>query len=882
MPNLTRHETNDPRLAELQSYGILDTPPEAGFDDIVGLATLLCDAPVALVSFVDSDRQWFKARKGFDPCQTNLESSVCRHVLGMTQILEVPDLTKDPRTANNPLVVDAPHIRFYAGAPLITSNGHTLGTLCVLDHIPRPQGLTEPQRGGLEALARQVIMQLELRKLATDRTRMLAERIENQAQYQEVSEKLAAAQRAGGVGLFTLDIATNMVKGTQEFSRTFGLEHLDERPAQELESLVIPMDDMLVSHEENRRTGEAPTDVEYRIRKADTGEIRWIARKGDFQFDDSGRPVGFIGVTRDITARRQVEEKLRKAQETLELALDVTEMGTFDYDLVADTLVWDDRCRTLFGLPPDADVDYQTFLTGLHPDDQERTHEAVKAAIDPQGDGIFDVEYRTIGLVDGVERWVAAKGKTFFHGTNALRFIGTVRDITRAGEAQRRLREAEERYRFASRATNDAIWDWDFETNFVLWNEALTTAYGHEPDRVEPTGAWWIDHIHPDDRQRIDHSIHAVIDGTATEWTDGYRFKRADGTYAPVFDRGHVIRDEQGRPRRMIGAMLDLTRLQKAEAELLESQKQLHVERGLLEAVVQQAPIGISIIYADGHETFNTRLEQMFGQQVTTKGGVLSLGVLVPDAAEAERLIEHQNERGENRRYEVTTTPVRDHSGGILATLALVIDVEDRKQAEERRALLNRELSHRLKNSLAIVQSIVSQTLRSAPDVKSAQRTLAPRINALATAHETLLTGHRDAALVAELVRSATSIHAGSDRISAKGPDVLLGPQASLALSLVLHELSTNALKYGALSVAEGRVDISWSVEGASPDTPKILRFTWTEEGGPLVTAPQQRGFGTRLIEIGLGAGQRASQIDYRPEGLHYEAEAELSALEAK
>ncbi len=882
MPNLTLYETNDLRLAELRSYGILDTPPEAGFDDIVTLATLLCDAPVALVSFVDSDRQWFKARKGFEPCETNLESSVCRHALGMSEILEVPDLTKDSRTANNPLVVSAPHIRFYAGVPLITSTGQALGTLCVLDHTPRLQGLTGSQRTGLEALARQVMMQLELGKLAVDRTRMLAERIKDQAQYQELSEKLAAAQTAGGVGLFSLDIDANTVKGTPEFSRTFGLDHVDERPAEDFERLVIPVDDALVSHQANRRTGEAQTDVEYRIRKADSGEIRWIARKGDFQFDDNGRPIGFIGVTRDITARREAEEKLRKAQETLKLALDATEMGTFDYDLIGDSLMWDDRCRTLFGLPPDSPVNYQTFLTGLHPDDRERTHEAVMAAIDPQSEGGYDIEYRTIGLADGVERWVAAKGRTFFQGTNALRFIGTVRDITRAGEAQRRLREAEERYRYASRATNDAIWDWDFETNFVLWNEALTTAYGHQPETVEPTGAWWIDHIHPDDRQRIDHSIHAIIDGTETEWADGYRFRRSDGTYAPVFDRGHVIRDEQGRPRRMIGAMLDLTRLQKAEAELRESQKQLHVERGLLEAVVQQAPIGISIIYADGQETINTRLEQMFGLQVKKYGGILALDVFASGEAEVERLIEHQNERGENRRYEVTTTPVKDQNGGILATLALVIDVEDRKQAEERRALLNRELSHRLKNSLAIVQSIVSQTLRSAPDVKSAQQTLAPRINALATAHETLLTGHRDAAPVDELVASATSIHAGSDRISAKGPEVRLGPQASLALSLVLHELSTNALKYGALSVPEGQVEITWSIERASSEAPIMLKFKWAEAGGPPVTPPQQRGFGTRLIEIGLGAGQRTSQIDYRPDGLHYETEAELSTLQAK
>lgn len=157
--------TESSRLAALYDYGILDTVPEVGFDDIVRLATRLCDTPVALISLVDRDRQWFKAKLGFEPCETPIAQSVCKHAIGLGDLLVIPDLTQDMRTSANPLVVGEPHMRFYAGAPLVTAEGQTLGTLCVIDHRPRPRGLTEAQADDLRALARQVMALLDMRHL---------------------------------------------------------------------------------------------------------------------------------------------------------------------------------------------------------------------------------------------------------------------------------------------------------------------------------------------------------------------------------------------------------------------------------------------------------------------------------------------------------------------------------------------------------------------------------------------------------------------------------------------------------------------------------------------------------------------------------------------
>jgi signal transduction histidine kinase len=161
------------RLASLFRYNVLDTPPEAGFDDIVRIAAWVCETPVSLVSFVSYDRQWFKARTGFDACETTLDRSVCAHVVKQGELLVIPDLTADARTRDNPLVTGPPYIRFYAGAPLMTPEHEVLGALCVIDNRPRPVGLSEGQRDAIIVLAGQVMMQLELRRISETRQRDL-------------------------------------------------------------------------------------------------------------------------------------------------------------------------------------------------------------------------------------------------------------------------------------------------------------------------------------------------------------------------------------------------------------------------------------------------------------------------------------------------------------------------------------------------------------------------------------------------------------------------------------------------------------------------------------------------------------------------------------
>lgn len=180
------------RMAALGRLEILDTPAEPEFDDIVLLARELCQVPVALVSLVADDRQWFKARLGFPQCQTSLDQSVCKYAMKEEEVLVVPDLRLDARTATNTLVTEDPHIRFYAGAPLRDPAGVPIGSICVIDTEAREGGLTENQTAGLVALGRQVSALLEARRVLVEERLRMEAALQHERQVAELRERFIA------------------------------------------------------------------------------------------------------------------------------------------------------------------------------------------------------------------------------------------------------------------------------------------------------------------------------------------------------------------------------------------------------------------------------------------------------------------------------------------------------------------------------------------------------------------------------------------------------------------------------------------------------------------------------------------------------------------
>lgn len=253
-----------------------------------------------------------------------------------------------------------------------------------------------------------------------------------------------------------------------------------------------------------------------------------------------------------------------------------------------------------------------------------------------------------------------------------------------------------------------------------------------------------------------------------------------------------------------------------------------------------------------------------------------TLAASVADRADYEIEYRVNMPSGEVRWVEVRGQPFYAADGTPLSMVCVSLDVTDRKRLEEHRALLAKELKHRVKNTMATMQSIAHQTLRGARSLDEAGRTLDARLHSLSAAHDMLTRDSWVGAPLAEVAAKALGAFQGQGkRFLIDGPDVWLPPRLTLALTMALHELATNAVKYGALSKDGGQVALTWEVVIRSG--PALLRLTWEETGGPPVTVPERAGFGSRLIERALASemGGKA-EIDYRPAGVRFTLEAPL------
>jgi PAS domain S-box-containing protein len=222
-------------------------------------------------------------------------------------------------------------------------------------------------------------------------------------------------------------------------------------------------------------------------------------------------------------------------------------------------------------------------------------------------------------------------------------------------------------------------------------------------------------------------------------------------------------------------------------------------------------------------------------------------------------------------------TPLHDENGRLIGAVNMLVDITDRKDAEEQQALLMRELHHRVRNTLAAVQAIMGSTARSAETIEDFKSSLTGRIGALAKTH-LLLSDERGAASFHDIARNELAAFDGSEgRITLNGPPLDLSTQLAVTLGMALHELTTNAAKFGALSVHDGKVELTWSVTIEAER--RRLDIDWAESGGPAVAAPARQGFGARLIKFVLPSQIRAeTHIAYMPQGVHVHCTVPLPA----
>ena len=295
------------RLQALERYHILDTPAETAFDELAALAAQLCATPTALVTLIDAERQWFKARFGFTAIQTPRQIAFCTHTITSAEIMEVEDARRDPRFATNPLVVRDPHIRFYAGVPLVTAEGHAVGTLAVIDYVPRQ--LTADQRRGLRSLGNQVISQLELRLHVQELRDRAARSIER-------SEALKSALIESALDcVIAMDHEGKVLEFNPAAERTFGFARADVI-GKDLTQLIIPValrakhDAGLARYLATKRPRNLDRRLELTGLRADGTEFPVELSITRVLIE----PPVFAGFLRDITDRVRATEQLLQSQ----------------------------------------------------------------------------------------------------------------------------------------------------------------------------------------------------------------------------------------------------------------------------------------------------------------------------------------------------------------------------------------------------------------------------------------------------------------------------------------------------------------------------------------------------------------------------------------
>ncbi len=452
----------------------------------------------------------------------------------------------------------------------------------------------------------------------------------------------------------------------------------------------------------------------------------------------------------------------------LAVALQAAALGVWEWDLKTGRFVYSDRAKEIFGFRSGEDVTRERILEVMHPDDHLRAREQAAQSMNPGNKQRSAYRYRIWRASDGELRWIHAFGEPQFEDRDgepvAVRFIGTVQDVTSEVEAQQKLADQEARLRLAIEASGMAVWEIDLATQSVTHSPELNSLCGFPAD--------------------------------ARPSLDEFRSRYAPG------------------------------------------------ERERLERIGAEAR-------ARGETKLTTEIRHIW-----------------PDGTEKWLLLRAQLAPGE-----------KNYGGRVIGVL---IDITEQKRHEEHQALMLSELKHRIKNSFAVTQAVISQSLRGEEISAASRATLFARLQTLASAHDEIVQGAwQTASLKAVIGRARNTFEDDYDaRVEVRGEDAILPPRAALAFSLVLHELFTNAIKYGSLSNEAGSIHIDLR---SSADRAAHLSFVWSERNGPAVSEPTRRGFGTRLLDRLLSAELDADvSRQFAPDGFVCRIEVPLEKLEER
>jgi PAS domain S-box-containing protein len=518
--------------------------------------------------------------------------------------------------------------------------------------------------------------------------------------------------------------------------------------------------------------------------------------------------------------------------------------------------------------PEEVRDDIWPLFRRIEPDDLARLRRAIAEGTRERT--AWDVEFRYRHPSKG-PIWMRTHCTPLIGADGGVQWHGFINDITQRRQDQRELEKRNEELRLALLSSGTGIWTWDLESNRVTWTDEVHKIFG-----LASPGQQSADDlrkfVHPDDDERVWAALMAAI-AERKPYEVEFRIVRPDGQVRWLSNHGMAAHDQAGRPLSMTGTVRDITARKEADEQLRKFAFLVDNSRdfiGMCDLTgrpffVNEA--GRALVGLDSMaEACSVSIEEyLFPEDRVRVVEEFLPSVLCEGHGTIEVRFRHFK-TGEPVWMSYSVSTLADEDGRPLGFATISQNIDARKENEERMEVLIDELNHRVRNTLAIVNAIATQTLKHTPAVEDFRRAFGGRLAALAKTHTLLATTRWSASTLHDLIAQQLDPYTKdrTDALVIAGPRLLVNPKQALTLSLVMHELAANAAKYGALSVPAGRLEVRWQIE---PE--RRLRLTWHEEGGPRVAPPTRRGFGSQLIEFNIAHefGGEAS-LDYRPAGV--------------
>ncbi|MFT7036249.1 MAG: PAS domain S-box-containing protein [Cyclobacteriaceae bacterium] len=593
---------------------------EKEFDDIASLAAIICQMPISLITLVHNDNIYFKSRFGLNAEKFSTEYSFCKQALANPhEILVVEDARLDKRFKNNPFTIGEPHVVFYAGIPMILPSGAIIGVLSVLDHIPRI--LTNDQIKALKIFSNQIEKLFELSQSQNELE-------EIKLRFIKESERLSNIIRATHVGTWEWNVQTGKMDYNERWAEMIGYTLKELSPLnvntwqnfiypEDLEFLKQKIDDCLTKKSEYY-------DIEYRIRHKDSS-IVWVNHFGRvIEWTAEGKPLSMLGAHTDITAKVMDRERVKKSEARFRVLVEngadaIAIIGTDGFaNYVSPSIT------RVLGYTEEEALKLNLFEI-IHPDDLAGVSAKIEEVLNNPGIPIYGHTSRTKHK-DGSWRYLEATITNLLDDPSISGIVDNFRDVTQRKEKDIEIQKAKERFERVTQATADAIWDWDIESETFFRSSGYKELLGYNFKKLSNQREFWNECFHCDDLAMIKNRVTEALGNPKTsKWRQEYRVIHKDGTIKTVSDRAVIIRDQNGKAIRMVGAVTDISYRKEHEKELLSLNESLKEYTHNLEISNEQLEQFAFIASHDLQEplrmitSFLSQLERKFNDKLDHK-----------------------------------------------------------------------------------------------------------------------------------------------------------------------------------------------------------------------------------------------------------------------